>query len=107
MTTVAIDRSSHAIYKILPVMNEQNQNMITVEARPNITYEDIGGYDAAKQDLIEAVEMPIKQPAIFRQLNIQPPNACLLYGPPGTGKSLLTKAVANACDCCFINISAP
>lgn len=34
--------------------------MITVEARPNITYEDIGGYDSAKQDLIEAVEMPIK-----------------------------------------------
>lgn len=40
--------------------------MVNVEARPNVTFADIGGYDSAKQDLIEAVELPIKQPQIFR-----------------------------------------
>ncbi|KAH0573281.1 26S protease regulatory subunit 6B [Spironucleus salmonicida] len=106
MANVALNRTSYAVHKVLPVQNEQNQNLVNVEERPNITFADIGGYDSAKQDLREAVEMPIKQPHIFKQLNIVPPNAVLLFGPPGNGKSLLVKAIANACDCTFINISS-
>ena len=66
MTTVALNRVSFAVHKVLPTQNEQNQNMVNVEARPNVTFADIGGYDSAKQDLIEAVELPIKQPHIFK-----------------------------------------
>jgi 26S proteasome regulatory subunit T3 len=106
MTTVTLNKVSYAVHKVIPTQNEQNQNMINLEARPDISYADVGGYDGAKQDLVEAVELPIKQPQIFKQLNIAPPNACILFGPPGTGKSMLTKAVANACNCTFINISS-
>lgn len=107
LTTVALSRHSQSILKILPSENDTQGSMISVEKRPKVTYNDIGGYDAAKLEIRECIEVPLKNPEIFRQLNIQPPNACLLHGPPGCSKSMLVKAVANACDCTFINISSP
>ncbi len=75
--------------------------------KPNIKWSDIGGLDNVKQELIEAVEWPLKHPDAFRRLGVKPPRGVLLYGAPGTGKTLLAKAVANESEANFISIKGP
>jgi transitional endoplasmic reticulum ATPase len=74
---------------------------------PNINWKDIGGVENVKQDLIEAVEWPLKFPESFENMGIRPPKGILLYGPPGTGKTLLAKAVANESEANFIQVKGP
>ena len=74
---------------------------------PNITWEEVGGLDKIKQELIEAIEWPLKYPESFTKMGIRPPRGILLYGPPGTGKTLLAKAVANESQANFIQVKGP
>ncbi len=74
---------------------------------PNVRWEDVGGLEHAKQELMEAVEWPLKYPEVFSAVNIKPPKGILLYGPPGTGKTLLAKAVANESNANFISVKGP
>ncbi len=74
---------------------------------PQVKWTDIGGLSQAKQELIEAVEWPLKYPEAFETLNTKPPQGILLFGPPGTGKTLLAKAVATESQANFISIKGP
>ncbi|MEE9237104.1 MAG: CDC48 family AAA ATPase [Thermoplasmata archaeon] len=74
---------------------------------PRVKWEDVGGLEDVKRQLIEAVEMPIKNPESFTRMGIRPPRGILLYGPPGTGKTLLAKAVATESEANFISIKGP
>ncbi|HEU13064.1 MAG: CDC48 family AAA ATPase [Thermoplasmata archaeon] len=74
---------------------------------PNVRWDDIGGLENVKQELIEAVELPVKHPERFKKMGIRPPRGILLYGPPGTGKTLLAKAVATESEMNFISIKGP
>ena len=74
---------------------------------PNIKWEDIGGLETVKQELIEAVEWPLKHPESFKRLGVNPPKGILLYGAPGTGKTMLAKAVANESQANFILVKGP
>jgi transitional endoplasmic reticulum ATPase len=79
---------------------------VFVEA-PNVKWQDVGGLEAAKQELIEAVEWPIKFADAFGSINTRPPKGVLLFGPPGTGKTLLAQAVATESEANFISIKGP
>jgi transitional endoplasmic reticulum ATPase len=74
---------------------------------PNVTYEDIGGLNDVKQELVEAVEWPLKHKDAFTRLGVKPPKGVLMYGPPGTGKTLLAKAVAHESEANFILVKGP
>ncbi|MEM2347844.1 MAG: AAA family ATPase, partial [Sulfolobales archaeon] len=74
---------------------------------PEVRWSDIGGLDDVKQQLREAVEWPLKYPAMFESMGIKPPRGVLLYGPPGCGKTLLAKAVATESGANFIAIKGP
>lgn len=74
---------------------------------PNVHWSDIGGLEDAKQELKEAVEWPMKYPALFKQTNAKPPKGILLYGAPGTGKTMLAKAVATESEANFISVKGP
>jgi transitional endoplasmic reticulum ATPase len=73
---------------------------------PNTRWSDIGGLDAARDKMIEGIELPLKHPEAFRRLGIRPAKGFLLYGPPGTGKTLLAKAAARESDANFIAIKS-
>lgn len=73
---------------------------------PNTRWSDIGGLDAARDKMIEGIELPLKHPEAFRRLGIRPAKGFLLYGPPGTGKTLLAKAAAREADANFIAIKS-
>ena len=74
---------------------------------PNLKWTDVGGLDDVKQELIEAVEWPLKFPDSFKRLGVKPPKGILLYGAPGTGKTMLAKAVANESQANFILVKGP
>ena len=48
--------------------------------------QDIGGYDIQKQEIREAVELPLTHAGLYQQLGIDPPRGVLLYGPPGESR---------------------
>src|SRR3546814_11939936 len=73
---------------------------------PKTRWSDIGGLDAARDKMIEGIELPLKHPEAFRRLGIRPAKGFLLYGPPGTGKTLLAKAAARESDANFIAIKS-
>ena len=60
-----------------------------------MTYSDIGGMDIQKQEVREAVELPLTHFELYKQIGIDPPRGVLMYGPPGCGKTMLAKAVAH------------
>ncbi|MFH0870754.1 MAG: CDC48 family AAA ATPase [archaeon] len=74
---------------------------------PNVRWGDIGGLDNVKQELIEAVEWPLKNKDDFVRMGVKPPKGVLIYGAPGTGKTLLAKAVANESKANFILVKGP
>jgi cell division protease FtsH len=71
----------------------------------NVTFDDIAGLQAAKNDLLEIVSF-LKEPERFRRLGGKVPRGVLLVGPPGTGKTLLARAVAGESGVPFFSISA-
>ena len=60
----------------------------------NVTYKSIGGLDNEIREIREAIELPLRNPELFKRVGIKPPKGVLLYGPPGTGKTLLARAMA-------------
>lgn len=74
---------------------------------PSVTWSDVGGQDAVKRSLIEAVVWPLKYPQHFSAAGLRPAKGVLLAGPPGCGKTLLAKAAATECGVNFISIKGP
>lgn len=63
---------------------------------PNTRWDDIGGLEDAKRDMIEVIEMPHKQKDLVKFYNKKPVKGILLTGQPGCGKTMLGKAAARA-----------
>merc|ERR1719504_265643 len=102
---VGVDTSHGGKYRIqipLPPKIDPSVTMMTVEEKPDVTYNDVGGAKEQLERLREVIEMPLLSPERFVSLGIDPPKGVLLYGPPGTGKTLTARAVANRTDACFI-----
>lgn len=101
---VGVDRSKYSIQIPLPPKIDPTVSLMTVEDKPDVTYEDVGGAKDAMEKLREVLETPLLHPERFVALGIDPPKGILLYGPPGTGKTLSARAVANRTDACFIRV---
>ena len=102
--SVATHRHSHAVVDVLPPEADSTIQAMQMTEKPDVTYEDIGGMDVQKQEMREAVELPLQSPELYAQIGIDPPRGVLMYGPPGTGKTMLAKAVANATSAAFIRV---
>eukprot|EP00494_Astrolonche_serrata_P024312 UN24570 len=102
--SIALHKHSHSVVEILPPEADSTVNSLAMTEKPNVTYNDIGGLDVQKQEIREAVELPLTQQNLYQQIGIDPPTGVLLYGPPGTGKTMMAKAVANSTDATFIQV---
>lgn len=101
---VALHRHSNALVDILPPEADSLIAIVGEDEKPDVTYADVGGLDMQKQEIREAVELPLTQAELYKQIGIDPPRGVLLYGPPGTGKTMLVKAVANGSLASFIRV---
>lgn len=61
---------------------------------PTVTWEQIGGQQAAIKAIRKAIEYPLLHAATFEQYKFTQPKGFLLYGPPGCGKTLIGQATA-------------
>lgn len=102
---VALHRHLNALVDILPPEADLSISIVGETDKPDVTYADVGGLDMQKQEIREAVELPLTQGDLYSQIGIDPPRGVLLYGPPGTGKTMLVKAVANSTTASFIRIN--
>ena len=96
---------SFSVQQTLSSETDARAQAMQVEARPEVTYGDIGGIDDQIREVREAVEVPLLDPERFDTVGIEPPTGVLLHGPPGTGKTMLAKAVANGTDATFIKMA--
>jgi 26S proteasome regulatory subunit T3 len=103
-SSVALHRHSNALVDILPPEADSSIAMLGAEEKPDVTYSDVGGMDSQKQEIREAVELPLTHFDLYKKIGIDPPRGVLLYGPPGTGKTMLVKAVAHHTTASFIRV---
>ena len=104
---VALNQQTFAIVDVISSEKDPNVAGMEVDEKPDISYDSIGGLSEQVKETIETVELPLKNPEIFKDVGITPPKGVLFYGPPGTGKTLLAKAVAKETNATFIKIVAP
>jgi len=72
--------------------------------KKKVTFKDVAGNEAAKQDLTEIVDF-LKNPKKYEKLGAKIPRGVLLAGDPGTGKTLMARAVAGEANVPFFSIS--
>lgn len=72
--------------------------------KKKVTFKDVAGNEAAKQDLTEIVDF-LKSPKKYEKLGAKIPRGVLLAGDPGTGKTLMARAVAGEANVPFFSIS--
>jgi transitional endoplasmic reticulum ATPase len=94
----------------LPAFNIGGRAMIASTPRPDatvtqpsVTFADIGGYHAVKEQLRQVIENrlhPGKFGGIVR-------NGILLHGPQGTGKTALARAAAGEFRLNYLEVSSP
>jgi transitional endoplasmic reticulum ATPase len=69
-----------------------------------VGWEDVGGLDHVREQLIEAVILPLHSPDLYARVRARPVRGVLLYGPPGTGKTLLARALVKESGINFVTI---
>jgi len=103
-SSVALHRHSNSLVDVLPPEADSSIQLLGAGEKPDVDYSQIGGYDIQKQEIREAVELPLTHHDLYKQIGIDPPRGVLLYGAPGTGKTMLAKAVAHHTTASFIRV---
>lgn len=70
---VGVSRTNFKIELPLPSRVDASVSLMTVEDKPDITYEDLGGCSETKELLREVLELPLLHPEKFAKLGIDPP----------------------------------
>ncbi len=74
----------------------KDSKRFTLDTNVQIDWSAIGGLQEAKQQMIEAIEMPFINEKVYSFYHKKPIKGILLYGPPGCGKTLLAKAAVTS-----------
>ncbi len=72
--------------------------------RPSITFEDVGGMEALKDEIRLKIVHPLQHPELYRAYGKPIGGGILLYGPPGCGKTHLARATAGEIKATFIAV---
>ncbi len=99
---VSMDDFIQALSEIIPSTTRE----VFIET-PNVSWDDVGGLEHVKKELIKAIEWPLKYASLFNYTHIKAPKGILLHGLPGTGKTMIAKAVASESNANFISIKGP
>ena len=65
-SSVALHRMSHAVVKLMPSESDASIQMMKITGKPNVTYADVGGLDVQKQEIREAIELPLTHYDLYK-----------------------------------------
>jgi 26S proteasome regulatory subunit T3 len=71
-SSVALHRHSNALVDILPPEADSSIAMLGEHEKPDVTYADVGGLDMQKQEIREAVELPLTHFDLYKQIGQLP-----------------------------------
>lgn len=69
-SSVALHRHSNALVDILPPEADSSIAMLGTDEKPDVTYADVGGLDMQKQEIREAVELPLTHFNLYNQIGM-------------------------------------
>ncbi|KAI9621311.1 hypothetical protein H4Q26_015809 [Puccinia striiformis f. sp. tritici PST-130] len=72
-SSVALHRHSNSLVDVLPPEADSSISMLGADEKPDVTYNDIGGMDIQKQEIREAIELPLTHFDLYTQIGIDPP----------------------------------
>ena len=79
----------------LPLLAEEEPAGTRIEPeRPTISFADVGGLEALKEEIRLKIIHPMTHPEIYAAYGKEVGGGVLLYGPPGCGKTFLARATA-------------
>jgi len=90
----------HALRRITPLRVEHSTAELI-----EVSWDNVGGLNSIRQQLLEAVIHPLRSPKIYADLRARPVRGVLLHGPPGVGKTLLGRALAGETGINFVSMS--
>eukprot|EP01017_Pseudomicrothorax_dubius_P009112 TRINITY_DN1304_c0_g1_i4.p1 TRINITY_DN1304_c0_g1~~TRINITY_DN1304_c0_g1_i4.p1 ORF type:complete len:390 (-),score=109.76 TRINITY_DN1304_c0_g1_i4:87-1256(-) len=103
---VSLDITTLTIMRVLPREVDPMVFHMLNEDPGKVGYSEIGGLGDQLMTLRETIELPLKNPELFKRVGIRPPKGVLMYGPPGTGKTLIARALANNVEAKFMKVVA-
>ena len=63
---IATHRShSSCIVEVLPPDTDTGVSMMKMGEKPDVSYADVGGLDMQKQEIREAIELPLSHPELY------------------------------------------
>ena len=66
--SVALHKHSNALVDVLPPEADSSISMLQADEKPDVAYNDIGGMDMQKQEMREAVELPLTHFDLYKQV---------------------------------------
>jgi transitional endoplasmic reticulum ATPase len=72
--------------------------------KPKISFADVGGMEAVKEQIELKIIAPIKHPDLYKAYGKKIGGGILLYGPPGCGKTYLARATAGEIKASFMSV---
>lgn len=72
--------------------------------KPKMSFADVGGMDAVKEQIELKIIAPIKHPDLYKAYGKKTGGGILMYGPPGCGKTYLARATAGEIKASFLSV---
>lgn len=72
--------------------------------RPKISFSDVGGMDALKEEIRMKIIHPLTHPELYKAYGKTIGGGILMYGPPGCGKTHLARATAGEIKAGFMAV---
>ncbi len=83
---------------------DTNDRHLDIE-RPKVTFDDVGGMEAVKEQVRMKIIFPLEHPNLYKAYGKKIGGGILLYGPPGCGKTHLARATAGQVHSNFIIVT--
>jgi hypothetical protein len=83
LAAVAAEKLEKACHDIDAGRRKASSNLSKIS---NVHWEDVGGLDHVRAEIMDAIELPLKHPHLFPKNTGR--SGILLFGPPGTGRLL-------------------